>query len=165
MASILVGQGITPFGPATTSETAHLTVTAGASDDTVAPGKRLSLVFDITPKRGMHLYAPGKHTYQVVRLTLDQQPWMRAHEPTYPASEIYHFKPLNERVEVFQKPFRLVQDVTVLATPEVQKLLAKETSVIITGRLEYQACDDKLCYSPQSVPVSWTLALKPLDRQ
>ena len=41
-----------------------------------------------------------------------------------PPSEIYHFKPLDERVEVYQKPFRLVQDVTILATPEAQKLLA-----------------------------------------
>jgi len=32
----------------------------------------------------------------------------------------------------------------------------------ITGTLEYQACDDKLCYNPTSVPLSWTVALTPL---
>jgi hypothetical protein len=165
VASILVRQGATPYGPATTAETPHLTVIAAASDDAIAPGERLSLVFDVTPRPGMHVYAPGKHTYQVVRVMLDQQPWLRAHPPAYPRSELYHFKPLDERVEVYQKPFRLVQDVTVLATPEAQKLLAGESSVTVTGQLEYQACDDKLCYSPQSVPVRWTLALEPLDRR
>jgi hypothetical protein len=84
---------------------------------------------------------------------------------TYPASEIYHFKPLDERVEVYQRAFRLVQDVTVLATSEAQKLLSTQQTVTVTGRFEYQACDDTLCYSPQSVPVSWELPLKPLDRR
>jgi hypothetical protein len=62
------------------------------------------------------------------------------------------------------KPFRLVQDITILATPEVQKLLANQQSVTISGRIEYQACDEKLCYAPQSLPVKWTVPLKPLAR-
>lgn len=165
VASLLVRQGATPFGPAMTTETQHLMVTAAVSDEVVAVGERVSLVFDITPRRGMHVYAPGRHTYQVVRVTLDPQPWLRTNATTYPTSEIYHFTPLDERVEVYQKPFRLVQDVTVLATPEVQKTLAAESSVTVTGRLAYQACDDKVCYLPQVVPVSWTLKLKPLDRR
>ncbi len=165
VASILVRRGVTPYGPTTSAETPHLSVTSAASDEQIAPGKRLSLVFDITPRRGMHVYAPGKHSYQVVRVGLDPQPWLRAHAPTYPPSEIYHFKPLNERVEVYQKPFRLVQDVTILASQDVQKQLAGQSSLIITGQLEYQACDDKLCYSPQSVPLRWELGLKTLDRK
>jgi DsbC/DsbD-like thiol-disulfide interchange protein len=148
-----------------TAETPHLSVTAAVSDDGVAPGGRVSLVFDITPRPGMHVYAPGKHSYQVVRIAIDPQSWLRVHPTTYPASDIYHFKPLDERVEVYQRPFRLVQDVTVSATPEAQKRLASQSSVAITGRLEYQACDDRLCYSPQSVPVNWTLAVRPLDRR
>lgn len=163
-ASILVRQGSTPSGPARTMETPHLSVTAGVSDSRVAPGERVSLVFDITPRPGMHVYAPGKHTYQVVGVQIDPQPWARTHPVSYPASEIYHFKPLNERVEVYMKPFRLVQDLTILATPEAQKLLAGQSNVTVNGRLQYQACDDKLCYAPQSVPVSWTLEVKGLQR-
>ncbi len=165
VASILARKGGAPFGPLQTIESAYLRVTAAASDDQVAPGERLSLVFDITPGRGIHVYAPGQHTYQVVSVTIDPQSWLRAHPTSHPPSEIYHFKPLDERVEVYQKPFRLVKDVTILATPEVQKSLASQTSVTITGRLDYQACDDKVCYSPQRVPMRWTLGLKPLDRR
>jgi hypothetical protein len=165
VASLLVARGDTPYGPAMTVETAHLTMTAAVSDAAVAPGERVSLVFEISPKPGMHVYAPGGHTYQVVRVSLDPQPWLRDHPVRYPASEIYHFKPLDERVEVFQRPFRLIQEVTLLATPEAQKLLGAMREVTVSGRLEYQACDDKLCYSPQTVPVRWTLALKPLDRK
>jgi hypothetical protein len=164
VASILVRDGVTPYGPASSTETLHLNLIAAASDEEVTPGKRFSLVFDIEPKPGMHVYAPGRHTYQIVRIDLDPKPWLRTYPVTYPASEIYHFKPLDERVEVYQKPFRIVQDATILASPDVQKMLAGQSSVTLTGRLEYQACDDKLCYSPQSVPITWTLVLKPLDR-
>jgi hypothetical protein len=164
-ASLLVRQGTTPFGPAMSAETPHLGVTAAVSDESVAPGERVSLVFDVTPRAGMHVYAPGTHSYQVVRVSIDPQPWLRVHAPQYPASEIYHFAPLDERVEVYQRPFRLVQDVTILATPEVQKLLASVPRVTVSGRLDYQACDDKICYSPQVVPVRWELVVKPLVRQ
>jgi hypothetical protein len=164
-ASILVRQGATPFGPAVSAETPHLVLTAGLSDAEAAPGKRLSIAVDVEPRRGMHVYAPGGHTYQVISVSIDPQPWLKEAPLQYPASEIYHFKPLDERVNVYMKPFRLVQDVTVLATPEVQKLLATEKSVTISGRIDYQACDERLCYSPQSVPVRWTVPLTPLIRQ
>ena len=163
VASVLVARGVTPFGPASTVETAHLSLTAAISDQIVAPGERVSIVFEISPKPGMHVYAPGEHTYQVVRVSLDPQPWMRTHAVKYPSSETYHFKPLDERVEVYQKPFRLVQEVTILAA--AQELVASSSELTITGRLEYQACDDKLCYTPQVVPVRWVLPLRSLDRR
>jgi hypothetical protein len=165
VASILVRQGGASRGPASTADTPHLRLTAAVSDARVAPGERVSLVFDVEPKAGMHVYAPGKHTYQVIRPSIDPQSWLRVHDVRYPAAEIYVFKPLNERVEVYQKPIRLVQDVTVLATPEVQKQLAGMTDLTISGRLEYQACDAKICYMPQSIPVKWTLSVMPLDRK
>ena len=132
---------------------------AVASDARIAAGKRLSLVFDITPRRNIHVYAPGKHTYQVVKVAIDSRPWLRAHPTTYPPSEVYHFKPLDERVPVYQKPFQLVQDLTILTTPAAKKALAGQSHVTIAGRLDYQACDDTVCYRPESVPVSWRLPL------
>ncbi len=164
-ASILTRQGATPLGPTATADTAHLSVQAAVSDATVAPGERFSVLLEVTPRRGMHVYAPGRHSYQVVRLIIDPKPWLRAHAPQYPAPEIYHFVPLDERVEVYSKPFRLTTDVTILATPEVQKQLAGQTSLTISGALEYQACDDKVCFNPARVPLSFTLAVKPLDRR
>lgn len=165
VASILVARGAAAAGARVSAETKHLSVSAAVSDDAVAPGERVSLVFDVSPRPGMHVYAPGGHSYQVVRVTIEPQAWLRVHEVQYPRSEIYHFKPLDERVEVYQRPFRLVQELTVLATPEAQKWLAAQQAVTLTGRLEYQACDDKVCYTPQVIPVSWTLAVKPLDRR
>ena len=164
-AAILATQGTNPGGAAVSADTAHLSMRATISDATVAPGERISIVVTVTPRSNMHVYAPGKHDYRVVRVNIDPQPWLRAHDTRYPPPEIYHFKPLNERVEVYSKPFRLIQEVTILATTEVQKTLATTTTVTIAGALEYQACDDKICYNPARVPISFTVAMKPLDRR
>lgn len=147
------------------SETMHLTVQSSISDTVVAPGKRISLIFDVAPKSHMHVYAPGKHSYQVIAVTLDPQPWLKIAPTRYPPSEIFHFKELDERVETYGKPFRLVQDVTILATPDVQKLLAGMSTITLSGRLEYQACDDRICYQPARIPVSFALSVKELDRK
>jgi len=163
--TILAAQGAEPASPALTASTPHLSLRASISDTLVAPGERLSIVLQVTPRPGMHLYAPGKHDYQVVQLTLDPQPWLKLHDTVYPPSEIYHFKPLDERVEVYQTPFRLTRDVTLLATPEAEKLLGTMSSVTLTGALEYQACDDRVCFNPQRVPVRFDLTLKRLERR
>jgi hypothetical protein len=163
-AAILATQGTILGGNTVTAETQHLKLTASIADTTVAPGERLALVVDVTPRSKMHVYAPGKHTYQVVRLNITAQSWLRVHETRYPSAEMYEFKPLKERVEVYSKPFRLVQDVTILATPEIQKSLASMPALTLSGVLEYQACDDKLCYTPARAPFSLTLATRPLAR-
>jgi hypothetical protein len=165
VASILTrqGQGV-GHGPAQTVRTAHVTVQAAASDGVVSPGSRFSLAIEVTPRPGMHVYAPGQHTYQTVKFATAGQLWLKLQPLRYPASEIYYFAPLDERVEVYQKAFTLVQDLTVLATAEAQKQLAGQKTVTVAGQLEYQACDDKVCYAPTAVPLSFTLDLTPLLR-
>jgi hypothetical protein len=140
-------------------DTMHLTVNTSISSTDVAPGQKLSLTFDVTPKRAMHVYAPGKHDYQVIAVKLDPQPWMKVAPTNYPPSEIYHFKELDEKVETYGKPFTLVQDLSVLNTAAAKKALAA-APIKVSGRLEYQACDDKVCYAPTKVPVSFTLTAK-----
>jgi hypothetical protein len=153
--------GLSAVAQPVRSETMHLIVSASVNDGTVVPGKRISLSFDITPKRTMHVYAPGKHDYQVIGISLDPQPWMKARPVKYPPSEIHDFPELNEKVEVYSKPFTLVQDLTIPSTLEVRRQLAAATSLTVTGLLTYQACDEKVCYAPAKVPVKFVLKVKP----
>lgn len=143
------------------ADTMHLTVLSSISATDITAGTQLSLAFAVTPKKLMHVYAPGKHEYQVIGLRLDPQPWLQVQPVKYPPSEIYHFKELDEKVETYGQPFKLVQDITILATPEARKLLAASPTLKLSGRLEYQACDDKVCYAPTRVPVSFTLNVTP----
>lgn len=141
------------------SDTMHLMVNTSISSTTVAAGDKVTLTFDITPKRNMHVYAPGKHDYQVIAVTIDAQPWLKAAPTSYPPSEIYYFKELDEKVETYGKPFTLKQDMNVLSTAAAKKALAAGP-IKLTGKLQYQACDDKVCYAPARVPVSFDLTVR-----
>lgn len=51
------------------------------------------------------------------------------------------------------------------ATPQGQAALKDVSELTIKGVLSYQACDDKVCFTPQSVPLTWTVTLRQLDRE
>jgi Thiol:disulfide interchange protein DsbD, N-terminal len=162
VSSVMMGLASGAPVTGTRISTPHLDVTAYPSDSSIAPGNRFTLAFDIVPHRGMHVYAPGTSGYRVIDFRADPQPFVRLIPIDYPASEIYSFKPLNERVPVFQKPFTLKQDVVLEASPQAQAALRGKDTLTVKGSLEYQACDDKICYNPESIPLSWTLTLRPL---
>jgi hypothetical protein len=78
----------------------------------------------------------------------------------FPPAEIYEFVPLNERVPVYQKPFQLVQPVTVDASSKGAPRPAAGDELTLKAALNYQACDDRICFPPVSVPLSWTVKPK-----
>jgi hypothetical protein len=143
----------------------HLTLTTYATDHDAAPGTHFSLVVDVAPGSRVHVYAPGVTGYTPIALTIDPQPALVVRDAQFPKSEDYFFKPLNEHVAVYQHPFRIVQDLEIDPSPQAAPALANRSGITITGTLTYQACDDKVCFTPQSVPLSWTIGLKPLDRE
>ena len=147
MAWLAVPQGAAAVAPAPI-ETAHLTaaVSAGAAKAGKAP-----LHVDVRPRENMHVYAPGQPGYIAVTLTLDAgAPAAAVGKATFPAGEKYFMAALNETQIVYSRPFRITQDVRV-------KDGAPAGPVTITGTLRYQACDDKICYRPVTVPLTWTV--------
>ena len=126
---------------------------------------RFSIALEVTPKPRIHVYAPGASGYRVIGVTIAPQPFVRILPLEYPKSETYFFKPLNERVPVYAKPFTLVQELILEGYPEAQAALRGKESVTLAGTLDYQACDDKVCFNPTSVPLAWTLPLRPLIRE
>jgi len=140
-----------------------LTIASSITDSAVALGTNFSLVLDIRPAKGVHVYAPGVTGYKPIALSIDPRPGLLVKDAVYPSPEDYYFKPLNEHVPVFQQPFRIVQDVAIDPTIPGQVALQGVSTVTITGTLMYQACDDTVCFTPQSVPLSWTVTLHALD--
>ena len=158
----LGGEGDTTANRITTD---HLEITTYASDEVVAPGHLFSIVFDVELRARMHVYAPGAKGYRIISFNLEPNPLLVTRSMQYPPSEIYFFEPLNERVPVFQKPFRLMQKMAVSTSREIRAALAETGSVTIKGTLDYQACDDRICFNPKSIPVSYTVKLRPLDTE
>ena len=161
-----LGVGLSPIA-AIEGATAHLKLTAYPSNPNITVGTRFSVAVDIEPNENMHLYAPGAEQmgYRVVGLTLAEVPHIRFEPVEFPESEIYHFEPLDERVPVYQRPFTLLQEAVVSGEPEAAEALAEIDAVTLTGTLDYQACDDTLCFDPVSVPLSFTLDVETRDRQ
>jgi peroxiredoxin len=161
---IALGNAKTPAA-AKRIQTDHLDITSYVSDDVVAPGSLFTVVFDVKPNAGIHVYALGAKDYKIIDFRMDANPVLSTRALQYPTSEIYHFKPLDERVPVFQKPFRLVQSMAVRTSPDVRAALKGVDTITISGSLEYQACDDRLCFTPRSIPVSYTVRVQQLDTE
>ena len=131
----------------------------------MSAGTRFSIAVKVQPKPRMHVYAPGaeKLRYRVTGLNLNPNPSVHYEPVAYPESEIYHFERLDEHVPVYQHAFMLLQEVFVLASNEAEAELAELDALTLTGTFNYQACDDELCYNPESVPLSFTLDLAEHD--
>jgi DsbC/DsbD-like thiol-disulfide interchange protein len=131
----------------------HATITPSPGEVTGTAGARLSLTLDVQPKPGIHVYAPGAGEFYIpISVKLNPQPQLKPGKVAYPKSETMIFA--DEKVSVFEKPFRLTQDVT------LDESLKPGATVVVTGTVHYQACDDKVCFPPESAPVSWTVLVK-----
>ena len=161
-----LGSGTNPTA-GTQGSTAHVSITASQSNPEISAGSRFSIVLDIEPRPNIHVYAPGAEDfgYRVVAFNLEQESFVRAHPLQYPPSQIYHFEPLDERVPVYQAPFRIVQEIVLNASRDVAEAFRDDAVLTLTGTFDYQACNDAVCFDPVSVPLSWTVAVAPLDRQ
>ena len=130
----------------------HAAVQASPAEVNATAGGKLMLFVDVTPKPGIHVYALGSKDYIPITVKLNAEPAIKAGKVAYPKSEIMTFA--DEKVPVFQKPFRLTQDVT------LDKSAKAGSTVTVSGTVNYQACDDRVCYAPESAPVTWTVLVK-----
>ncbi len=160
------GIGVSPI-EAIEGSSPQLDFTAWPSNTSVSVGTRFSIAVEVRPNENMHVYAPGAETsgYRVIGLELAPSDMYRMEPVEYPDSEIYYFAPLDEYVPVFQEPFTLLQEIVMAGSAETEAALAEMDTITISGFLNYQACDDAICYLPQSVPVSFVLDAESPDRQ
>jgi len=131
-----------------TIETLHLTAATSVSVPKQAGASR-TLIVDIAPKPKMHLYAPGEKEGMPVSLTIDAQPAFKASPPLFPPPEKYYFEPLKLTQLVFSKTFRITQPIVLSKS--------SPTGLTIEGSLRYQACDDRVCYLPKTIRLSWKI--------
>jgi DsbC/DsbD-like thiol-disulfide interchange protein len=139
---------------AATRETKHLKFTVSVAPRVVSAGDRITLAVDVSPKARMHVYAPGSK-YRPITITIEPQRALTIEETTYPRSESYYFKPLNETQPVYRAPFRLQVAMTIGRIEPSST--GADSTITIAGALDYQACDDRVCYLPESIPLRWTM--------
>ena len=91
-------------------------------------------------------------------LTLTPPDGIKVDEITYPAPSELAQKDRKDTLAVLGPEFSILVKATVAAG-----IAAGEFK--IPGVLRYQACNDALCFTPQSVPLTWTVTLRQLDRE
>ena len=108
---------------------------------------RFSVIIDVDLKKTMHVYAPEVQNYRPISLTFQKQEQLWFHKPEFPEPERLLLKAIEETVPVYKERVRILQDVTLSHR-------YKNESITLSGKFQYQACDDKVCYAPVSVPVT-----------
>lgn len=144
----------------------HLHLALAQSDATGYPGIRISLTAEVRLPPDVHVYAPGTKGYKPMNLVIDAPPEMELRPALYPRAKILYMPAIQERVPVFEGTFRIRQEVRISSVVAFSRSLGTQGKTFtIKGKLEYQACDRKICFLPASVPVQWQLQVLPLDRQ
>ena len=151
---------------ASTTEAPHLRLALQQSDPTVFPGEFVTLTAEVQLPPDVHVYAPGTRDYKPIKLVIDPTPETELRPAIYPPSKTLYLPAIKERVPVFTGTFRIRQDVKVTSAADFANALGADGKTLaIAGKIEYQACDSKICFFPESVPVQWHVQVLPLDRQ
>ena len=146
-----------------TQRTSHLKVTSWASDSVVRGGNRIALALDVALDDKMHVYAPSVDEYIPIDWQMEEAPGLTHYDAEYPASKTLHLPAIDETAPVYEGSFRVVRDVMVGQAAELGDRI-RDGKLTIRGTLRYQACDDRMCYLPSTVPLEWTVDFEQHDR-
>lgn len=114
------------------------------------PGASVSLVVRVTPRKGIHIYAPPQKEFKAISLTVDAIAGGKVGNPQYPPAATRMFE--GEAVKVYDKAFSIT-------VPVVLPARAERTTQV-AGKLLYQACDDLVCYRPVTTAVLWEIPVR-----
>ena len=163
---ILVRQfGAAPGAVGSAIDANQMRITTGASMSTARPQERIVLSLELELKPKMHVYAPGIAGYIPVEWKLDDGAFVKAHAFEYPAAKTLRLKAIKETAPVYMGRVRLTREITFGAENALRPLLSPAGELVLKGSFRYQACDDRRCYLPETVPLEWRFRFEGLVRE
>jgi hypothetical protein len=88
-----------------------------------------------------------------------------AQDPVFPTAQKLHLDAINETVPAYSGHFRLMRDIDIEQADKLRLAVDSSGHFKVQSLLRYQACDDRLCYIPQEMPIQWTFQYEEPDRQ
>jgi len=162
---ILVRQfGFTPTANAQEIKGRQATLTISASTTAVSSGQRIALVLEMNLKPNMHVYAPGVMGYIPIQWKMSGSAAWISEAPDYPKGQMLNLPVIDETVPVYEGHVRIVRDLQIGSDKDVEAGKDLQGRLVVSGAFRYQACDDRLCYVPQTLPLQWTFQVTPPDR-
>lgn len=132
----------------------HATVASAQSVASAASGAAVTLWADVTPNPSIHIYAEGAKDFTPVSLLLTPNAAIAPGKPTYPKPGSAAAPGATDAVPAYAQTFRIGVPVTIRSTAKPGEVLT------VAGTVNYQACDDRLCYPVTAAPVVWTISVK-----
>lgn len=158
-----LGKTAPPLPPQGVRRLDYLEVHTTATEQRLYPGNVFTLFVDVHPKPGVHIYAPGTRDYQGLDVTLEEHPYVKIRTVQYAPAEALTLPLLGEDLPVYSRPVRVSIDVALVSRLDMAPLLESGGPVEIKGTITLQACDDRVCWPPQTFPLEWTFPLTPPD--
>jgi AhpC/TSA family/Thiol:disulfide interchange protein DsbD, N-terminal len=166
LSAILARQfGLRPSLAHTTTAAKHLQFAASSTAALVHPGQHILLALDLELGPRMHIYAPGVEGYIPFDWQMPASPAITAGPPIYPPSVMLHLDAIDETVPVYEGSVHIEREVVIEPEKQVRLILKPGGEMTVQGTFRYQACDDRVCYVPETVPVTWTLHFEPVDTE
>lgn len=134
--------------------TAKLTPLAETSALRAGTSVRLAMRVVLSPDLHVQSNTPSDATYIPTVLTVDPPAGMTVDELVYPAAQALKQYGLPEPLSVYGHDFVIGVRVTLAPTIE-------PGTVVISARLRYQACDDRVCYRPITAAEPWVVQVVP----
>ena len=165
--SILVREfGASAAGSHMTVDNKQLSLSSSSSAKVVRSGQHIVLTLEIELKPKMHVYAPGvQEGYRPIDWIVKDSPAVTPALTTYPESKILYLEAIKEKVPVYLGKLRLVREITIGKDAALKPLVSPTGEFTVEGEFKYQACDDRVCYIPATIPLKWTFILESHDRQ
>ena len=132
----------------------RLSVAVDGPTTPVVVGDHFALTVRIVPNPGIHVYAPGNPDNIPVSVSVMPQAGLVTEAPKFPRAEDFFFGPTAENLKVYTKPFVVT---VAMALEAASARNARE--VTVAGAVRYQACNDRVCFPPQSAPFEARVAL------
>lgn len=115
---------------------------------TVEKGKTVEAVVPIRVAPGMHVQANPASNPQLIptKLEMPGVKGLTAGNPKYPPGKSYRLQGAAAELATYDGRFEIRVPLTLTGKME-------SPDVVLTGKLKYQACNDKICFFPTTTPV------------
>lgn len=151
-------------------------VVSTASTTAAALGSRVAAGVEIAIPKDFHVYSPnaGSEYRKLSWSMMPSQCWAIG-DAEYPEARSVKFPFAEEKLPVYEGTIRLTRELIVQPAiraddPSVyelfrRKCLDAQSQLSASGTLEMQACDNRQCFPPKSIPLSWKFRFIAPDRQ
>ena len=148
--AFLAGASVSVYaqsGPPLTAKLTPLTETTALRAGTTA---RLALRVELSPELHVQSNTPSDPGFIATVLTVEPPAGVTVDELVYPASKDLKQFGLDEPLKVYEHDFVIGVRVTLAPTVE-------PGTVVISARLRYQACNDRVCFRPVTAVEPWVV--------